>query len=347
MGLIGSLDGGGDEPMAGRLGLSEEDIRAERFLVTGSEGCIGAWTVRNLVLAGCNVVAVDLPPARRRLDKILEPTLADGVLHVSGDVAAAGMLDQVIAEQAITRVIHLAALQVPFVQADPILGAQVNVVGMLRVMEAVRSANGQVRGATYASSTGAIGASHAPHLPLTLYGAYKLCNEHTAMLYARDFDTYAIGLRPCVVYGPGRDQGLTAALTHALKAVVLGVPYEVPFGGRVDAQYTEDVATAFIRCAMLGNVGDADVYDLHGDTVSVSDYLEAIVRAAPEAEGLLTCADTEVPGKVDVSDRHLVQRLGVLPKTALVDGIQQSLASFRRHRDAGLLSVDELPVRAA
>lgn len=346
MGLIGPNGYRPLETWAGRLGLSERQTRAERFLVTGSEGCIGAWAVRNLARAGCGVVAMDLPPAGRRLGKILEGGLADGVTHVDGDVTVPGMLHQVITEQAVTRVIHLAALQVPFVQADPVLGAQVNVVGMLRVMEAVRGANGQVRGVAYASSTGAIGPADAPHLPLTLYGAYKLCNEHTARLYARDFDTYAIGLRPCIVYGPGRDQGLTAALTHALKAAVLGVPYEVPFGGRVDAQYTEDVATAFIRCAMLDNTGEADVYDLHGDAVSVSEYLKAIFRAAPEAEGLLTYADTDIPGKVDVDDRLLVQRLGGLPKTSLEEGIRQSLAAFRRHRDAGLLSVDELPARA-
>ena len=58
--------------------------------------------------------------------------------------------------------------------------------------------------------------------------------------------TPSIGLRPCVVYGPNRDQGFSAAITHALKAAVLGLPYTIPFQGRIDLQYADDVAAAFV-----------------------------------------------------------------------------------------------------
>jgi UDP-glucuronate 4-epimerase len=335
------------QTMSEHLGLHEQRAREERFLVTGSEGCIGAWTVRNLVTAGCYTVATDLPPAGRRLGKVLDPGLLDRVVHVDGDVTAEGMLERVIREHEITRVIHLAALQVPFVAADPILGGEVNVIGTLRVLESVRAAGRQVRGVAYASSTGATGPIDAPHEPLTLYGAFKLCNEHTARLYARDYDTYAIGLRPCIVYGPGRDQGLTAALTHALKAVVLDVPYEIPFGGLVDAQYTQDVATAFIRCALLDGNEGAAVYDLHGDAITVADYIATIGRVVPRAEELVTYADVPIPGNVDVDDHDLVARLGALPKTSLEEGIRRSIEVFQRHRDAGTLTVGELPLAPA
>ena len=321
--------------------------RPERFLVTGSEGCIGAWVVRGLAEASHHTVAVDLPPAGRRLDKILDAELGERIVHIDGDITAPGFLEQVIREHQITRVIHLAALQVPFVAADPILGGDVNVIGTLRLLEAVRGANGQVRGVVYASSTGAIGPAEAPHEPMTLYGAFKLCNEHTARFYASDYDTYTIGLRPCIVYGPARDQGLTAALTHALKACVLGVPYEIPFGGLVDVQYTQDVAAAFIRCALLDDNDGAAVYDLHGDAVSVAQYVAALRRLRPEAVDLVTCVDAPIPGNVDVDDRDLVARLGALPKTPLEEGIRRSVETFERHRDAGLLSVDELSVATA
>jgi predicted nuclease with RNAse H fold len=33
----------------------------ERFLVTGAYGCIGAWTVRQLVREGVEVIGVDAP----------------------------------------------------------------------------------------------------------------------------------------------------------------------------------------------------------------------------------------------------------------------------------------------
>lgn len=329
------------------IGLAPEHAAMERFLVTGSEGCIGAWTVRNLVLAGCPTVAVDVTPEGRRLHKLLEPEHRGAVVHVAADLREQGTIERLVAEHGITRVIHLAALQVPFVAADPILGGEVNVVGTLRLLEAVRAAGDQVRGVVYASSTAATGPEGAVHEPQTLYGALKLCNEHTARIYARDYGTCAIGLRPCIVYGPARDQGLTAALTHALKAAVLGVPYEIPFGGTIDAQYTEDVAAAFIRTALVDGNDGARVYDLHGETTNVAEFVAAIDRQLPASAGLVSYRDEQIPGNVLVDDTDLVERLGSLPKTALDEGIRRSAEIFARLRDAGELSAAELPLAPA
>ena len=51
-------------------------------------------------------------------------------------------LERALDEHAITHVIHLAALQVPFVRADPPLGARVDVLGTVNVFEAVRRRSG-------------------------------------------------------------------------------------------------------------------------------------------------------------------------------------------------------------
>jgi UDP-glucuronate 4-epimerase len=318
----------------------------ERFLVTGSEGCIGAWVVRNLALAGIPVVAVDIAPPGKRLHKILGEGDRAGVTHIVGDLCEDGLIERLIGEHGITRVAHLAALQVPFVAADPLLGGQVNVMGTLRVLEAARSHSAGVRGLVYASSAASYGPDDAPAEPETLYGVFKLCNEHCARVYARDYATSSIGLRPVIVYGPARDQGMTAALTHALKAAVLGVPYEIPFTGRVDAQYTEDVATTFIRAAMLDGNDGAAVYDLHGSAVEVPEFIAAIERVRPQAAGLVTCGEAIVPGRLLVSDADLMARIGGQDKTDLDEGVRRSLAVFEAHRRDGILSVDEIPVAA-
>jgi UDP-glucuronate 4-epimerase len=318
----------------------------ERFLVTGSEGCIGAWVVRNLALAGVPVVAVDIAPGGTRLHKILGEAGRATVTHVVGDLGDDGLIDRLIGEHEITRVAHLAALQVPFVAADPILGGTVNVMGTLRVLEAVRGHNDRVRGLVYASSAAAYGPDDAPADPETLYGVFKLCNEHCARLYARDYATPSIGLRPVIVYGPARDQGMTAALTHALKAAVLCVPYEIPFTGLVDAQYTEDVAISFIRSALVDGNDGASVYDLHGTAVHVPEFIAAIERVMPEAAGLVTCGTSVVPGRLIVSDADLMERIGGQPKTALDEGIRRSLAVFEAHRREGILRADDIPVPA-
>lgn len=324
------------------LGLRADQIADETVLVTGGEGCIGAWAVRNLALAGVRTVSTDVSPAGSRLGKILDYEAYPSLSFEPADMREAGAIEKIVATHGVTRIVHLAALQVPFVFANPLLGAEVNVVGTVRVLEAARASQGVVKGLSYASSAASVGPVDDPHSPETLYGVFKLSNEHTARIYARDYGVASIGLRPCIVYGPTRDQGLTSALTTALKAVSLGESYQIPFGGPVDIQYAEDVAAAFIRAAFLDGNETASVYDLHGDALTVEEYTEAIARIEPAAADLLTVATVPIPGNVIVDDAALIARLGGLHKTQLDEGIRASLEVFRDHRARGLLSADEM-----
>lgn len=308
----------------------------ERFLVTGCEGCIGSWVVRRLVDQGFPVVACDLAPEPRRIARILEPPLPGRLTYACADLTAPGAIAELVAEHRITRIVHLAALQVPFVAADPLLGAEVNVVGTVRVLEAARGA-ASVRGVAYASSSAVFGSSGAWGRADTLYGAFKAANEETARFYARDYATPSTGLRPCVVYGPNRDRGLSAAITHALKAAVLGVSYTIPFSGSIDLQYVEDVASAFVRVALAQQDG-ARVFDLHGELVDIEEVIAIIEAQVPEAAGRISCSPSAVPGRVEFDDEPLRALLGGLPKTSLADGIRTSLDLFRRQRDSGILT---------
>ena len=48
---------------------------------------------------------------------------------VKGDITELAAVERALDEHEITRVVHLAALQVPFVRANPPLGMHVNVAG--------------------------------------------------------------------------------------------------------------------------------------------------------------------------------------------------------------------------
>jgi nucleoside-diphosphate-sugar epimerase len=307
--------------------------------VTGSEGCIGSWVVRTLVEAGLPVVATDVAPESLRLRRILRPELFDGRVYVVADLTAPGSVEKLVAEHGITRIVHLAALQVPFVAADPLLGAEVNVVGTVRVLEAARRSS-TVRRVSYASSSAVFGSNGEWGRADTLYGAFKAANEESARFYARDYSTPSTGLRPCVVYGPNRDQGMSAAVTHALKAAVLGVPYTIPFSGRIDLQYVEDVATAFIRATMDDDEA-ARIFDLHGDLVDVAEVVTTIEDVVPEAAETISVGTTPVPGRVEFDDEELRSAVGELPKTSLAEGIRASVDLFRRQAAEGTLTVTD------
>src|SRR6266511_1940882 len=169
----------------------------ERWLVTGALGCIGAWTVATLVREGADVVAFDLGTDDRRLRLIAAPEEVGRVTFVRGDLTDLAAVERALSEHEVTHVVYLAALQVPFCKADPMLGAQVNVTGTVNVFEAARR-HGLGTTIAYASSA-AVYDEHGDIAPRTLYGVYKVANEGTARIYADDGSIASIGLRPFTV----------------------------------------------------------------------------------------------------------------------------------------------------
>ena len=182
-------------------------------------------------------------------------------------------------------------------KADPTRGAAVNVVGTTNVFEAAKRQD--VRGIAYASSAAVYGPGSGPRVedagePTTLYGVFKLANEGTASIYFEDDGVGSVGLRPYVVYGPGRDQGLTADPTLAMEAAARGEGYEMRWGGRCQLQYAADAARIFIAAARAEHQGAA-VFNLGGPSSHASDVVSAIEAAAPEVEGRITFDDVQLP----------------------------------------------------
>ena len=132
-----------------------------------------------------------------------------------------------------------------------------------------------------------------------------------------------------MVYGPGRDQGLTSCPTTAILAAVLRTPYTIPFGGRFDMQFADDVAQAFIRATRVPFEG-ADVFNLRGSVVHVGEIVAAIEDAAPEARGQLTFAETPLSFPEEMDDTPLLRVLGPLPRTNLPDGVALTMDTFRQ-----------------
>ena len=190
------------------------------YLVTGALGALGAWVVRSLLDRGQDVVTYDLGGSDHRLRLALSGDELAALKRVDGDVTDLAHLERVMDEHDVTSVIHLAALQVPFVRDDPVLGSKVNVTGTVNVLEAVRRRGERMGPLVYASSIAAL--AEAGAYPSTLYGVFKLANEGTAAGYFADFGVSSIGLRPHTIYGPGRDQGLTSAPTAAMVAAAAG-----------------------------------------------------------------------------------------------------------------------------
>lgn len=307
----------------------------EPALVTGALGCIGAWTVKALLDEGAPVVAFDLGEDRSRLELVLAPGELARVTFVQGDVTDLAALERVLDEHEIGRVVHLAALQVPFCRADPALGARVNVVGTVNVFEAVKRCGGRIPLVAYASTAAVYGPddpSPAPESggrrPATHYGVYKTANEGTARVYFADERVPSVGIRPYVVYGPGRDQGMTAGPTLAMAAAAHGEPFEIAFGGRAQYDYARDVGAAF-AAASRAEYGGAGVFNFPGARAHMTEVVSAIEAAAPEAAGLVTFVDAELPFPAELESSGLEAAVGPLRLTPLAEGVRETVERFR------------------
>jgi len=296
------------------------------YLVTGALGALGAWTVRSLLDRGEAVVTYDLGGSDHRLRLALSDDEVAALTRVEGDVTDLPHLERVMDEHGVSRVIHLAALQVPFVREDPVLGSRVNVTGTVNVLEAVRRRGEAMGPVVYASSIAALAADGG--YPKTIYGVFKLANEGTAAGYHADFGVSSIGLRPHTLYGPGRDQGLTAAPTAAMVAAARGEAYEIPFGGSLQLQYTADAGEQFVR-ASEARVDGASVHNLDGPVASVEEIVAAIERAAPEAAGTITCGEDPLPFPASVDSGSFTELVGGPVSRPLDEGVAQAIAAFR------------------
>ena len=324
-------------------------MNKERFLVTGALGCIGAWVVRNLIQDGAAVTVFDLASDPHRMKLIMSEEELAQVRFISGDVTDLKAVEAAFAESGATQVIHLAALQIPSCKANPPLGAQINVVGTVNIFEAAKRAG--LDRVVYASSAAVYGPkeeypegpiSHeAVPRPRTYYGVYKQANEGTARVYWLDDGLSSIALRPYVVYGPGRDQGLTSAPTKAMLAAVLGQPYHILYGGRFDMQYVDDIARTFIQAATVPFEG-ADVFNLRGSVVHMREIIAAIETVEPTSQGQISFDDKPLPFPFEMDNSPLAAALGPPPYTPLPEGVAATIATFKEAIAAGRLTAEML-----
>jgi nucleoside-diphosphate-sugar epimerase len=163
---------------------------------------------------------------------------------------------------------------------------------------------------------------------------YKQANEGHARIYWQDEQLPSLGLRPYNVYGPARDQGVTAEPTHAMAAAARGEGYHIDYGGRLMFNYTADVARALVAMSRSGYEG-ASVFNMPGSVAHMRDVVSAIEAAAPAVVGKITFADTPLPLPEELATGGLAEVVGPVKVTPLADAVRETVEHFRRHGATG------------
>ncbi len=302
-----------------------------KVLVTGGAGFIGSHLVDRLVQEGHEVAIVDnLSTGKRR-------NLNRAARFFKLDIQS-WRLERVFRNERPNIVMHLAAqMDVRKSVEDPIFDAQVNVLGMLNVLQ--QAIKHGVRKVVFSSSGGAIYGeqeiypvpeSHVTK-PLSPYGISKLCGEQYLSYYQRVSGLQIVSLRYANVYGPRQDPDGEAGVVAIFIQKLLNNEQAIVNGnGRQtrDFVYVEDVVEA--NLAVMGQETQRTYNVGTGEETSINDMLRILI-----AHTNSTCKEVHGPAKNGEQERSVIdssklrQELSWEPRTELSEGLKRTVDYFR------------------
>jgi len=319
-----------------------------KILVTGATGFVMSALARHLAERGHHVVAADLkPPAdalRQYLSGLLGPVDFREVDVASGSATTA-LVDAARADL----VVHGAAITAipPEVErARFVETADVNVLGTLRVLDAIRRAGAR---RTVVVSSGSVYGVRADFAPVTeddaerpwgVYPMTKWAAEALARRYAEVNGLDVAVVRLASPFGPfERDTGsrpLLSAIHDWSVAALRGEPVRVggPPTALRDPAHVEDVASG-IAAVLLAERLPHDVYNVGwGKGATTADTLVALARLVP---GVKIERVPDEPSRWPslargpLSSDRLRRDLGWTPAYDLDSGMAAYLAWLRHH----------------
>jgi nucleoside-diphosphate-sugar epimerase len=328
--------------------------------MTGGTGCIGSVTIHQLLQS--QEVAKIIVAARSNntdtlklwLGKDLDPRLE----FVTLDVADYPALGRIVTNANPTHIVHLGAFQSPDCSMHHLRGMEINTGGTMALFDIAETLP-ELQRFVFASSAAVYGMramypeasipENVPLAPPNHYGIWKLAGEHLARLFHDNTKVPTVCLRINTTYGKGRDKGKTSAPTNALKAIAMGaatnsaIPFEMPYQGRENYHFVEDVGAHFAACTLQPYEGFG-AFNIKGKTIAIEDFLNLVEQQA-EAMGMGRFAQLSIaegaPPNLFVSDLNhekIEATFTGLPLTPIAEGIRKSLQEFRTMAKKGELA---------
>jgi len=312
---------------------------AETLLITGGAGFIGSHLAEGALADGHRVIVLDNLSTGRR------ENVPAGAELVERDLRDEG-LEELLRERAVTVVSHHAAQANVRVSVEqPMLDAEANVLGSLKLIQACRHTG--VRRLLFASSGGTVyGEQEAfpcdeehPTRPLSPYGCSKLAVELYLLAYGRLGDLEPLIVRYANIYGARQDpKGEAGIIAIFAERLLRGEPPRIFGDGLQTRDYVHVSDVVAVQRAALAqwvsgifNVGtgvETTLRSLYSKVLNGLGLEPVEPLYLPENRGELR--------RSALSHRRLAEMLGVAPTVELDAGLAQTLPYYRKRQQARL-----------
>lgn len=315
----------------------------KRILITGAAGFIGFHLSQHLLNDRNTEILIGLDNFNDYYNIALKrnraKVLADQNMQIiEGDICHPTLFSQIVQDQHITHVVHLAAQAgVRYSLKNPQAYVTANLEGFVNVLEGCRLIP-EIK-LIYASSSSVYGLNTKIPFSIedntdkqaSLYGATKKANELMAHTYHHLYGLNVIGLRFFTVYGPwGRPDMAYFTFT---KAIEEGQPIDLYNNGEMmrDFTYIDDIVQGIISALDLES--GCEVFNLGNNRpISLNDFIgciekslnkQAIKRYLPMQPGDV------VNTYADIS--YSQQKLNFNPRIGIDEGINKFVKWYKSY----------------
>lgn len=316
-----------------------------RVLVTGATGFIGSHLAERLVAEGAKVtLAVEPGASAANVVSILGKVRVHEV-----DLRDGQRVRQLVQECQPHKIYHLAAVGVTEPGVDPTLAVQVNVIGTLNLLEALRETNCEcfINTGTcyeYGHNTPPM---HEDQMvdPINAYAASKSAAWLFCSMYHRTHGYPIVTVRPFTVYGPR--QSARALIPQTIISALRGEDFEMTGAEQTrDFTYVDDVVEGYIRASLsekaIGqtiNLGTGEGHPIKHVVLKVLELMGPVL-SSPKGHpvrpliGALPYRPREI-WRIYSDSSKARELLGWQPRVSLEDGLRRTIAWYTEQFKAG------------
>lgn len=303
-----------------------------RIFITGGAGMIGANLAHRLVGDGHELFILARPGSSLyRLQPI------ENKIHILiGDITDKESVRDCLRETKPEIVYHLAATRLNPPTADSETHFQVNVLGTLHVLEALRELEGSrlvFTGSSTEYGTEERLSETNPLMPGTVLGASKAAATLLVQTHARLYGTNAVVLRLFTPYGPWDPPH--RLIPHTILSALQGKDVTTTAGKQErDFVYIDDVVDALIKAA-AAPLQTGSIFNIgSGTSASVREMAGLILKLMGQPVKILAGALSTRSDEIDRMSADITlarEALGWEPQIGIEEGLRRTIAWFTEH----------------